>query len=200
MRFLQLWERRSMSINLNYVAWKKPEVINIGCVWSFFRLEEFKIILLVLKYLLAYLGSSVKTTIVWPRCACDSSNIFQTKTNQGRLGHLIAVPSCILFGKPPYQFFLHFFFKTLFNTYRFEIVFVRPRVSVSFLKADMYIFFLTSQLTINNSEIIPPPKWLFVVWIKLSYPALVVRPRSCLLTCPGKHFQKITFSVTVFIG
>ena len=138
---LAVWERRSMSINLNYVAWKKPEVMKIGCVWSFFWLEEFKIILLVLKYLLAYLGSSVKTTIIWPRCACDSSNIFQTKTNQGPLGHLIAVPSCILFGKPPVPVLFAFFFKTLFNRYRFEIAFVRPCVSVSFLKADMYIFF-----------------------------------------------------------
>ena len=37
----------------------KPEVKNMGCVWCF--------LLLVLKYFLAYLGSSVKTTIYLAR-------------------------------------------------------------------------------------------------------------------------------------
>ena len=188
MWFLELWERRSMSINLNYVVWKKPEVIKIGCVWSFFWLEEFKIILLVLKYLLAYLGSSVETTIAWPRRACDNSNIFQTKTNQGPLGHLIAVPSCILFGKPPVPVLFAFFFQ---NSRQHVSLWNRfcPPTCIRFFSESGYVhIFLTYELTINTSAIIPPPKWLFVVWIKLSYPALVVRPRTCLLTCPGKRF------------
>ena len=47
------------------IGLSKPEVKKIGCVWSFLLLEEFKIYLTdVLKYFLAYLGSSVKTTIV----------------------------------------------------------------------------------------------------------------------------------------
>ena len=39
------------------IGLSKPEVKKIGCVWSFLLLEEFKIHL-------AYLGCSVKTTIV----------------------------------------------------------------------------------------------------------------------------------------
>ena len=47
------------------IGLSKPEVKKIGCVWSFLLLEEFKMYLTdVLKYFLAYLGSSVKTTIV----------------------------------------------------------------------------------------------------------------------------------------
>ena len=201
MRFLELWERRSMSINLNYVAWKKPEVMKIGCVWSFFWLEEFKIILLVLKYLFSHLGSSVKTTIVWPPCM----RLWQFKhfPNQDESRAIRSLDCCPI---------LYFIWKTT-GTSSFCIFFQNslqqlslwnrfcPPMRIRFFSESGYVYiFLTSQLTINNSEIIPPPKWLFVVWIKLPYPALVVRPRSFLLTCSGKRFQKITFSVTVFIG
>ena len=67
LRFLELWEGQSMLINLNYVAWENSLKLTWSkkdrlCVKLLFtwRIKN----LLVLKYFLAYLGSSVKTTII----------------------------------------------------------------------------------------------------------------------------------------
>ena len=100
----KLWERRSRSINLNYVAWKislsKPELKKIGCVWSFILLEEFKIYLSWNINLLAYLGSSVKTTTVPPRIAFLLI-VWTTQLSIVAWNSLkIVVVSCFLFYMP----------------------------------------------------------------------------------------------------
>ena len=74
-----------MSINLNYVlrenglklTWSKER---IGCVWSFILLEVIKIYFSVLKYFLAYLGSSVKTSIVLTVLTLDHQEFKVTGT------------------------------------------------------------------------------------------------------------------------